>query len=106
METLFSAFRLAGRSLIKRPGFAAIAVCTLALGIGANTAIFSTVHAMLIKPLPFPDQDRIVAIWDKTPSRGVERNEVAMANYLDWRAQSQSFEHLALERWWSTNLTA
>src|SRR5262245_57969955 len=106
MESLFNDFRYAVRSIIKRPGFAAIAVITLALGIGANTAIFSTVHALLFNPLPFPQQDRIVAIWDKNPSRGVERNEVAMANYLDWRAQSQSFEHLALERWWSTNLTA
>ena len=106
MESLVSDFRYAVRSIIKRPGFAAIAVITLALGVGANSAIFSTVYALLINPLPFPDQDRIVAIWDKNPSRGVERNEVTVANYLDWRAQNQSFEHLALERWWSTNLTA
>jgi len=106
MESLFSDFRYALRSIIKRPGFTAIAVTTLALGIGANTAIFSTVNALLINPLPFPEQDRVVAIWDKNPSRGMDHNEVAMANYLDWRAQNQSFEHLALERWWSTNLTA
>src|SRR6185295_17683342 len=106
MESLFSDFRYAIRNLIKRPGFTAIAVITLALGIGANSAIFSTVQALLINPLPFPEQDRVVAIWDKNPSRGVEHNEVAMANYLDWRAQNQSFSHLALERWWSTNLTA
>jgi putative ABC transport system permease protein len=106
MDSLFSDIRYAVRNLLKRPGFTAIAVITLALGIGANTAIFSAVNALLINPLPFPDQDRVVAIWDKVPSRGVDHNEVAMANYLDWRAQSQSFEHLALERWWSTNLTA
>jgi putative ABC transport system permease protein len=106
MESLFSDFRYAIRSIIKRPAFTAIALVTLALGIGANSAIFSTIHALLINPLPFPAQDRVVAIWDKNPSRGVEHNEVAMANYLDWRAQSQSFEQLALERWWSTNLTA
>jgi putative ABC transport system permease protein len=106
MESLLNDFRYAARSIIKRPGFAAIAVITLALGIGANSAIFSTIHALLINPLPFPEQDRVVAIWDKNPSRGLEHNEVAMANYLDWRAQNQSFEHLALERWWSTNLTA
>jgi putative ABC transport system permease protein len=106
MDSLFSDIRYAVRNLIKRPGFTSISVITLALGIGANTAIFSAVNALLINPLPFPDQDRVVAIWDKEPSRGVERNEVAMANYLDWRSQSQSFEHLALERWWSTNLTA
>src|SRR6185503_7706732 len=106
MDSFVSDIRYAVRNLIKRPGFTAIAVITLALGIGVNTAIFSAVNALLINPLPFPDQDRVVAIWDKVPSHGVERNEVAMANYLDWRAQSQSFEHLALERWWSTNLTA
>src|SRR5215510_11284786 len=106
MDSLIKDISYGFRGLLKRPGFTAIAVVTLALGIGANTAIFSTVHALLFNPLPFPQQDRIVAIWDKNPSRGVERNEVAMANYLDWKAQSQSFEHLALERWWSTNLTA
>jgi putative ABC transport system permease protein len=106
MGSLFNDIRYGLRSILKRPGFTAIAVITLALGIGANTAIFSTINALLLNPLPFPQQDRVVAIWDKNPSRGVEHNEVAMANYLDWRAQAQSFEQLALENWWSTNLTA
>jgi len=105
MESVFSDIRYAIRNLIHRPGFTAIAVITLALGIGANSAIFSAIQALLLKPLPIPDQDRVVAIWDKDPSRGVEHNEVAFANYLDWRAQNHSFDHLALERWWSTNLT-
>jgi len=105
MGSLFRDIRYAVRNLIKRPGFTAIAVVTLALGIGANSAIFSGVYALILKPLDFPDLDRIVTVWDKNPSRGVERNEVSMANYLDWKAQSQSFEQLALERWWSTNLT-
>src|SRR5258705_13232522 len=104
MTNLRNDIRYAIRSLIKRPGFTVIAVVTLALGIGANTAIFSAVHALLLKPLPFPELDRVVAIWDKMPSHGVKRNEVSMANYLDWRAQSQSYDHLALYRWWSTNL--
>jgi putative ABC transport system permease protein len=105
MESLFNDIRYAARNLLKRPGFTAIAVITLALGIGANSAIFSLINAMLIKPLPFADQDRVVSIWDQAPSRGVEHNEVAMANYLDWRAQNHSFQQLALYRWWSTNLT-
>src|SRR5256714_6702964 len=105
MESLFSDVRYAIRNLIKRPGFTAIAVIPLALGIGANSAIFSTINALLVSPLPFPGQERVVAIWDKAPSRGVQHNEGAMANYLDWRAQNNSFDHLALERWWSTNLT-
>src|SRR5438034_11062119 len=105
MESLFNDFRYAIRSILKRPGFTAIAVVTLALGIGANSAIFSSVYALLLKPLTFPDLDRIVTVWDHSPSRGFKHIEVTMANYLDWRAQNQSFEHLALERWWSTNLT-
>ncbi|HEU4713073.1 MAG TPA: ABC transporter permease [Pyrinomonadaceae bacterium] len=109
MERLMDAFlndiRYAIRNLIKRPGFTLIAVLTLGIGIGANSAIFSTIHALLLKPLPFPELDRVVAVWDKMPSRGVMHNEVTMANYLDWRAQNQSFDQLALYRWWSANLT-
>jgi putative ABC transport system permease protein len=105
MESLFSDIRYAVRSIMKRPGFTSIAVITLALGIGANSAIFSAINALLLKPLPIPNQDRVVAIWEKNPSRGFEHNEVAFANYVDWRAQSHSFDQLALERWWSTNLT-
>jgi len=105
MESLLSDVRYAVRNLFRRPGFTIIAVITLALGIGANTAIFSAVNALLLKPLPFPELDRVVAIWDKLPSRGVLHNEVTVANYLDWQSQSQSFEQLALYRWWSANLT-
>src|SRR2546426_12266934 len=105
MESFLNDIRYAVRNLIKRPGFTAIAVITLALGIGANTAIFSFINALLLKPLPFPDLDRVVAVWERVPSRGVERNEVTVANYLDWRAQNKTFEQLGIYRWWSTNLT-
>src|SRR5712664_576194 len=105
MANVGSDIRYALRNLIKRPGFTAIAVITLAVGIGANTAIFSFINALLLKPLPFPDLDRVVAVWEKIPSRGVERNEVTVADYLDWRAQNQTFEQLGIYRWWSTNLT-
>ncbi len=97
--------RYALRNLLRRPTFTLIAVVTLALGIGANTAIFSAINALLLKPLPFPELDRVVAVWDKLPSRGVMHNEVAVANYLDWQSQTQSFEQLGLYRWWSANLT-
>ena len=106
MDGFLNDIRYALRNLIKRPAFTIIAAITLALGIGANTAIFSSVYALLLKPLPFPELDRVVAIWDSYPSKGVKRNEVSMANYLDWRAQNQSFEQLALYSWWSANLTA
>ena len=105
MDAFLNDIRYAIRNLIKRPAFTLIAAITLALGIGANTAIFSSVYALLLKPLPFPELERVVAVWDSAPSRGVKRNEVAMANYLDWRAQNQSFEQLGLYRWWSANLT-
>ena len=105
MDAFLNDVRYAIRNLIKRPAFTLIAAVTLALGIGANTAIFSSVYALLLKPLPFPELNRVVAVWDSYPSRGVKRNEVSMANYLDWRAQNNSFEQLALYRWWSANLT-
>lgn len=105
MDHLPSDIRYAIRSLIKRPGFTLVAVITLALGIGANSVIFSAINALLLKPLPIPEQQRVVALWDRNISRGVERNEVSMANFLDWKAQSQSFEHLGIYRWWSANLT-
>jgi putative ABC transport system permease protein len=105
MDGFLNDVRYAIRNLVKRPAFTLIAAITLALGIGANTAIFSSVYALLLKPLPFPELNRVVTVWDTYPGRGVRRNEVAMANYLDWRAQNQSFEQLALYRWWTANLT-
>jgi putative ABC transport system permease protein len=90
--------------LLKKPGFTIVAALALALGIGANSAIFSIINAILLKPLPVDDLDRIVAVWEKAPGQGAERNEVSVANYLDWREQSNSFENLAIYRYWSANL--
>src|ERR1044072_9921212 len=105
MESLLSDVRYAVRNLLRRPGFTIVAVITLALGIGANTAIFSAINALLLKPLPFPDLNRVVAVWDKLPSRGELHNEVTVANYLDLQSQTQSFDQLVLFRWRSANLT-
>src|SRR5437016_1837668 len=105
MDSLLRDLKFSVRSLLKRPVLTIIAIVTLAIGIGANSAIFSTINALLLKPLPFPDPERIVAFWEKIPSRGIERNELAVANYLDWNAQNKSFEQLGMYRWWSTNLT-
>ncbi len=105
MDAFLNDIRYAVRNLIKRPGFTLIAVLTLGIGIGANTAMFSSIYALLLKPLAFPELDRVVAIWDNNPIRGEVHNEVAMANYLDWRAQTQSYEHLALYRWFNANIT-
>jgi putative ABC transport system permease protein len=105
MDSLLRDLKFSTRSLLKRPALTIIAILTLAIGIGANSAIFSVVNALLLKPLPFPEPERIIALWDKIPSRGVERNEVTVANYLDWRAQTKSLEQLGIYSWWSTNLT-
>jgi putative ABC transport system permease protein len=105
MATLLQDLRYGARMLGKRPGFTLVAVITLALGIGANTVIFSFVNALLINPLPLPEVNRLVAIWERVPSQGMERNETAVANYLDWQAQNQSFENIALYSWWNANLS-
>ncbi len=105
MDSLLRDLKFSARSLLKRPALTLIAIVTLAIGIGANSAIFSTINALLLKPLPFPDPEHIVAIWEKVPSRGVVRNEVALANYLDWKTQNGTLDQVGLIRWWSTNLT-
>jgi putative ABC transport system permease protein len=105
MQTLLQDMRYSARMLTKNPGFTSIAIITLALGIGVNSAIFSVVNALLVRPLPFENLDRIVALWERVPSRGVERNENAAANYFDWSKQQTSFERTGMYRGWSANLT-
>jgi putative ABC transport system permease protein len=105
METVLKDFRYGIRSLLKRPGFTAIAVITLALGIGANTAIFSLVNAVLLRSLPFADPDRLVMIWEDASFAGFPRNTPAPANYLDWKTQGQSFADMAAQDMRSFNLT-
>ena len=105
MDTLLKDFRYGIRSLLKRPGFTAIAVITLALGIGANTAIFSLVNAVLLRSLPFADPDRLVMIWEDASFAGFPRNTPAPANYVDWKSQGQSFADMAAQDTRSFNLT-
>ena len=105
METLLKDIRYSVRGLWKRPGFTAVAVLTLALGIGANTAIFSVVNAVLLKRLQFRDPDRLVMIWEDATFAGFPRNTPAPANYVDWKTQTQSFEEIAGTAEWTFNLT-
>ena len=93
------------RGLWKRPGFTAIAVITLALGIGANTAIFSVVNAVLLRPLQFRDPDRLVMLWEDATFAGFPRNTPAPANYIDWKNQTQSFADMAATAETTFNIT-
>ena len=105
MEVLLKDIRYGIRGLLSRPGFTCIAVLTLALGIGANTAIFSVVNAVLLRPLPFSEPDRLVMVWEDASFAGFPRNTPAPANYADWKAQNQVFEGMAALGERSFNLT-
>ena len=98
MQDLLSEFRFSLRSLRHDRAFSAAAIVVLALGIGANTAIFSVVNAVLLRPLPFNDPSRIMQLWHTPPARsfpGLSWFSVSPANYLDWQRQSSSFDHMA-----------
>jgi len=97
--------RYAVRALWKRPGFTSVAVLTLALGIGANTAIFSVVNAVLLSPLPYEDPERIVAVWERQAIADLNQQPVSLPNYEDWKQQSRSFEQLAASRGAAFNVT-
>jgi putative ABC transport system permease protein len=89
--------RFAFRMLLKRPSFTLIVVLTLAVGIGANTTIFSAIDAVLLNPLPYKDPDRLMVVWETNKQLGPEmwdRNEVTIGNFLDWRSRNQSFDQL------------
>jgi len=103
MGSLLQDLRYGARMLIKKPGFTVVSVITLALGIGANTAIFSVVYALLLHPLPYQEPERLVMLAEKT--RAGQRWQISYPNFSDWRVRAQSFEGMASVRSQSFNLT-
>jgi len=103
MQTLLQDLRFGARMLLKQPGFTVIAIITLALGIGANTAIFSVVNAVLLRPLPYPEAERLV--WLTERHEQIPRRWISYPNFLDWQSHSQSFEAMATIRGWQMTMT-
>lgn len=103
--TLFQDIRLGWRTLRKNPGFAAVAVLTLALGIGACTAIFSIVNGVLLRALPYDQPGQLVQLWEDPSGKGREQNSVAGGEFADWKEQSTTMEHLSAVRRVYLNLT-
>ena len=108
MSTLASDLRYSLRSLLRAPSFAVAVVAVLALGIGANTAIFGIVNAVLLRPLPYDEPDRLVRLFHVPPQStfpGMKRFSVSPANYFDWKRDARSFESMAIYRYRQFTLT-
>src|SRR5260370_7464105 len=105
MATLWSDLRYGLRLLRHAPGFTAVAVGALALGIGANTAIFSTVDAVLLRPLPFADPDRVVMVWEENSAASFPRNTPAPGNFVVWQNRNHVFTAMPAPRRPSATLT-
>jgi putative ABC transport system permease protein len=106
METLWQDLRQGARSLLKQPTFTVVAVIALALGIGANTAIFSVVDAVLLRALPYRDADRLVTVWEHNKGRGNTQNVINLGNFFDWKNQNSVFEDMATFFDMTANLTS
>jgi predicted permease len=109
IETAWRDVRLGLRSLVHSPVFTVVTVLSLALGIGANTAIFSVVNGLLLKPLPYPESERVVDVWHTPPQQsfpGLDKFSVSPANYIDWKAQSTVFEQIAIYTYTGFSLSA
>ena len=105
LETIWQDVRFGVRTLVRNPGFAASAITVLALGIGANTAIFSAVNAYFFRPLPFADADRLVTIYETNPEFGWTDADAAPANLLDWRDQVDAFAEVSAYSEYSNQIT-
>jgi putative ABC transport system permease protein len=105
MTTLRQDALYAVRLLARQPGFAAVTLVTLALGIGGATAIFSVVHAVLLRPLPYNDESRVIMVWETEPAAGVDKMVGTPGNFPDWRAQTRTIDHLGALMEYDATLT-
>src|ERR1700723_1490532 len=104
MTNLLRDLRYALRTLAQNPGFAAAAILSLAIGIGANTAIFSVTSALLLRPLPYRDASRLVIVWNRSPGLGITQDWFSTAQYFDIKTRHSGFEHLAIAYGTNDNL--
>src|SRR6266576_5441086 len=95
MEPLWYDLSYGIRTLVKNPGFTGVAVLSLAIGIGANSAIFSVTNGLLLRPLSYKDADRLVILWNRSPGLNVAQDWLSPGEYLDLRSQNHVFEHVA-----------
>src|SRR5689334_4241176 len=105
MEALWSDLSFGIRGLLKNPGFTVVAVLSLAIGIGANSAIFSVTNALLLRPLPYKDAERLVILWSRSPGLNVPQDWFSPGQYLDIKTQNETFEETAIAIGGSFNLT-
>ena len=104
MYTLLTEMKLAVRGLLKRPGLTAVVTLTLALGLGANGAVFNMIDVLLLRPYPLPDIDRMVVVAETGPGIEYRRGAVSPANFLDWRDRAGTLRSLTAMQWWDANL--
>jgi len=95
METFWQDIRYGMRMLLKAPSFSIVATIALALGIGANTAIFSVVNAVLLRPLPFTNSEQLMMVFETDSARGMQKGTASYPNFADWRDQNHVFERMS-----------
>ena len=107
MRSLLTDARHSVRSMVKRPALSALVVITLALGLGANAAIFEVIDALILRPFTIPEIDRLVMVAETEPGNSLDTQQtVSPANYIDWKRQTSAFEHLVAFEWWDVNLAS
>lgn len=105
MNTILQDVKYGWHMLAKSPGITLVAVVALALGIGVNTSMFTTVNALLLHPFPFEHLDRLVAVWETAPKQNEDHIALAPANFREFKEQSHSFQEIAAGHGWEVNLT-